>query len=54
MTVNRVPAHLARYFMLRHEKTEANNNLKDVMKKSVKNELDDDGLRQRQLWNYKT
>jgi len=44
LTVNRVPAHLARYFMLRHEKTEANNNLKDVMKKSVKNELDDDGL----------
>jgi len=44
LTVNRIPAHLARYFMLRHDATEANNNLKDVMTKSVKNELEEDGL----------
>ena len=44
LTVNRVPAHLARFFMLKHDKTNANENLKEMMKKSVNNELDEDGI----------
>ena len=30
--------------MLKHNKTNANENLSEMMKKSVKNELDDDGI----------
>lgn len=43
-TVNRSPAHLSRFFMLRHGMSEKNNDLDVLMKKSVKNQLDADGL----------
>jgi len=44
LTVNRTPANLARFSMLRHDKQTANQNLATMMKKSQKSQLDREGL----------
>jgi len=44
LTVNRTPAHMARFIMLKHDKVHMNEDLQNLMSKSKTNQLDSDGL----------
>jgi hypothetical protein len=43
-TLNRSPANIARFFMLKHDKVSMNDDLGNLMEKSKNNKLDNDGL----------
>jgi len=43
-TLNRNPANIARFIMLKHDKVSMNEDLENMMEKSANNQLDDEGL----------